>query len=86
LTDNQWQVIEKLVTGKVRGLKHSLRSILNEIFYLVKIGCQWRMLPSSFAPWTTFIIIIVVNGNTYGSIEELHEMLRDFPVAKLGII
>lgn len=36
LTDKQRQVIEN---DKNRKLKHSLRSIFNGIFYLVKTGC-----------------------------------------------
>ena len=36
LTDKQWQVIEN---DKNRKRKHSLRSIFNGIFYLVKTGC-----------------------------------------------
>lgn len=40
LTDKQWQVIEKFLDDKERKRKHSLRSIFNAIFYLVKIGCQ----------------------------------------------
>ncbi|WP_438871582.1 transposase [Phocaeicola sartorii] len=28
-----------------------MREIWNVIFYIVKTDCQWRMLPSSFAPW-----------------------------------
>jgi len=50
LTDKQWQIIEKISENKDRKRKHSLRSIFNAIFYLVKTGCQWRMLPSDFAP------------------------------------
>ena len=34
-----------------RKRKHSLRSIWNGINYLVKTGCQWRMLPKSYAKW-----------------------------------
>lgn len=34
-----------------RKRKHSLRSIWNAIRYLVKTGCQWRMLPLNFAKW-----------------------------------
>ena len=26
---------------------------MNAILYINKIGCQWRMLPSDFAPWQT---------------------------------
>ena len=83
LTDKQWQVIEKLVTGKVRKRKHSLRSILNGIFYLVKTGCQWRMLPSDFAPWNT-VYYYYRKWKYEGLIEELHEMLRDFTRRKAG--
>jgi hypothetical protein len=41
LTDKQWQVIEKLVNGKVRKRKHSLRSILDAMlrdFTCLKAG------------------------------------------------
>ena len=40
LTDKQRQVIENLLDDKVWKRKHSLRSIFNGIFYLVKTGCQ----------------------------------------------
>jgi putative transposase len=32
---------------------HSLREILDAIFYLVRSGCQWRMLPHEFPRWPT---------------------------------
>ncbi|MBK7882527.1 MAG: transposase [Chitinophagaceae bacterium] len=41
---------EKLLNIK-RKRKHDLRQILNAIFYLVKTGCQWRMLPGEFPKW-----------------------------------
>jgi len=34
-----------------RKRKHNLRSIWNAMQYIVKTGCQWRMLPSDFAKW-----------------------------------
>jgi len=41
--------------SRIRGGKpiHSLRNILNAIFYILRIGCQWRMLPSEFPSWET---------------------------------
>lgn len=33
-----------------RKRKYDLREIWNVIFYIVKTDCQWRILPSSFAP------------------------------------
>lgn len=31
--------------------KHSLRSVWNAIMYVVKTGCQCRMLPVNFPKW-----------------------------------
>ena len=32
---------------------HSAREILNAIFYVVRGGCAWRLLPHDFPPWKT---------------------------------
>lgn len=50
LSDSQWQVIKTYVSDN-RKRKHSLRHVFNAIVYLVKTGCQWRMLPSNFPKW-----------------------------------
>ena len=51
LSDNQWQFIKKVLQLDDRKRKHNLHSIWNAIQYLVKTGCQWRMLPVNFAKW-----------------------------------
>ena len=51
LSDNQWQFIKKTLQLDERKRKHNLQSIWNAIQYLVKTGCQWRMLPLNFAKW-----------------------------------
>ena len=33
--------------------KYTVTAILNAIFYLIKSGCQWRMLPPHFPKWRT---------------------------------
>jgi len=30
-----------------------LRSVLDAIFYLLRTGCQWRLLPREYPPWST---------------------------------
>jgi putative transposase len=50
LSDSQWQVISKYLDVQ-RSRKYELREIVNAILYVVKTGCQWRMLPGDFAPW-----------------------------------
>src|SRR2546423_4700690 len=50
LKDSQWQVIQEFLNVK-RKRKHDLREIINGVLYLVKTGCQWRMLPKDFPKW-----------------------------------
>ena len=50
LTDSQWEVVQKIIPD-TRRRKHSLRLIINALLYVVKTGCQWRMLPPCFPPW-----------------------------------
>jgi transposase len=54
--DAEWAVIEPympLAAGCGRRRKTSLREVVNAIFYIAQSGCQWRMLPSNFPPFTT---------------------------------
>jgi putative transposase len=56
LADPEWQLIDycfpkACTTGRPR--EHTQRELVNAIFYLVKTGCQWRNLPTHFAPWGT---------------------------------
>ncbi len=50
LTDSQWQYIDEKLQDK-RKRKHNLRVVWNAIAYLVRSGCQWRLLPSEYPPW-----------------------------------
>ena len=56
LSDAEWECIEPhLPTPKADGRPriHPLREILDAIFYIVKSGCAWRLLPHEFPPWKT---------------------------------
>ena len=56
LTDGEWSLLEPHLPGpKRRGRPrlHSPREILDAVFYVLKSGCQWRMLPRDFPPWKT---------------------------------
>lgn len=37
--------------GRGRPTKQEFRREINAILYVVKTGCQWRMLPKEFPPW-----------------------------------
>src|SRR3954453_15909354 len=56
LTDAEWALIEPLlpephVRGRPRGW--SLREVMNAIFYVLRGGVAWRLLPKDFPPRTT---------------------------------
>jgi putative transposase len=51
LTESQWQFIKSSLDLSNRKRKHDLREIWNSIHFLLKTGCQWRMLPSDFPKW-----------------------------------
>jgi putative transposase len=56
LSDFEWAVLEPYLpqpqtTGRPR--LHSYREILNAIFYLLRSGCAWRLLPRDLPPWKT---------------------------------
>ena len=37
--------------GRPRSI--DVRAVVNGIFYLLRTGCQWRLLPREFPPWPT---------------------------------
>jgi putative transposase len=57
LSDKGWEIIKPYIPTPItnRGKKriHPYREILNVIFYLLRSGCAWRMLPHDFPPWKT---------------------------------
>ena len=55
-TDAEWAVIEPhmpLPAACGRPRETELREVVNAIFYIAQTGCQWRLLPSDFPPFTT---------------------------------
>ncbi len=56
LSDDEWRCIDPHLpgpTGRGRPRLHGLRAILDAIFYVLKSGCPWRLLPRDFPPWKT---------------------------------
>jgi putative transposase len=54
LSDTEWACLEHyLPAPKTNGRPrvYPLREILNAIFYIVRSGCSWRLLPHDFPPW-----------------------------------
>jgi transposase len=56
LTDKEYAVLEPLLPcPKRRGRPRSvvLHEVLNAIFYILRGGVPWRLLPAGFPPWQT---------------------------------
>jgi putative transposase len=56
LSDDEWPHLSPHLpepTGQGRPRLHGLREILDAVFYVLKSGCPWRLLPREFPPWKT---------------------------------
>jgi putative transposase len=59
LNDTEWKVIEQYLPQRTpkgpggRPRENSWRQIVNGVFYLVRSGCAWRMLPVDLPKWKT---------------------------------
>src|SRR5918911_712763 len=86
LTDAEWECIKGLLPtpeNQGRPRLHSLREILNAIFYVVRSGCAWRLLPHDFPPWKTvhhYFRIWRIDGTW----ERLNAALRESLRVRLG--
>ncbi len=78
LSDAEWKLIEPLVPHVKLGgrpVEHARREIINAIFYVLRSGCQWPMLPHDLPPWKT-VYTYFRNWRLDGTWLEIHETLR----------
>ncbi len=82
LSDAEWAVLEPLVPAPKSGTpkggrppKHSRREIVNAIYYALRAGNSWRLLPHDFPAWQT----VYDYFNTWrqdGTWERIHAAVR----------
>jgi len=75
LTDSQWQVIQKLLLDQ-RKRKYELRQVFNAIFYVVKGGIPWRLMPKDLPPWKS-VYYYYAKFCRLGIWRELNDALRE---------
>jgi putative transposase len=78
LSDAEWAIAEPLVPpAKSGGRKRTtdVREVLNAIFYLLRTGCAWRMLPHDFPNWNT-VYTYFRNWRKDGTWQMLNDALR----------
>ena len=81
VVDSQWELLCSLLfqhalcgdVGRPRQI--CLREIVNAVFYVVRTGCQWRMLPHDFPKWQT-VYYHFRQWRLRGVWESIHEVLR----------
>ena len=79
LSDAEWSCLEPYLpapksTGRPRV--YPPREILNAIFYVVRSGCSWRLLPHDFPPWRS-VYHYFREFRLDGTWERMHAVLRE---------
>src|ERR1700747_2562075 len=82
LTDAAWSLIAPLLPAPQPGGRPrttDIRAVLNAIFYLLRTGCQWRLLPREFPAWGTVYHYFRTwkNAGVWASLQsEIYEQTR----------
>jgi putative transposase len=86
LTDAEWTLLKPLLPPESpigRPRLHSLRTILNAIFYQLRTGGAWRFLPQEWPPWKT-VYHYLRRWRVDGTWERIHTLLREALRLRLG--
>lgn len=85
LTDQQWQAVEPLLPAPRRGRPriHRLRLVLDTIWYVLRTGCAWRLVPNDLAPWHAAYRCFR-SWTAHGVWADIHDALREQVRAQAG--
>jgi putative transposase len=86
LSDHEWKYIEPHMPaprGHGRPRTHSQREILDAIFYILRSGCQWRLLPHDFPRWPT-VYHYFRAWRINGTWERINQAIRERLRIRLG--
>ena len=78
VTEKEWQRLDPLVPAAKPGgrpITYPRREIVNAIFYLLRTGCAWRLLPHDFPPWR-IVYYYFWRWRKAGIWEKIHDTLR----------
>jgi transposase len=78
VSDREWELLQPYVPEPKRGgrpEKYPKRDILNGIFYIVRGGCAWRLLPHDFPPWQIVYHYFWL-WRQDGTWQRMHDLLR----------
>ena len=85
MSDDEWSVLSPYLIqeGPGRPREHDIRRVINAIRYLLRSGCQWRMLPKEYPPWES-VYGYVRRWRSTGKWDAIHESLRGAVREKAG--
>src|SRR5215475_7903791 len=86
LSDREWALLEPLVPAPKSGgrpCRWERRELLNAIFYLVRSGEAWRLLPHDLPPWQTVYPYFRLWRHD-GTWEAIHTRLREKTRRQMG--
>src|SRR5215204_5627459 len=86
LSDGEWECLQPHIPApnkRGRPRTHGTREVLNAIFYVLKSGCPWRLLPKDFPPWKT-VYDWFRRWRIDGTWERLNTELRELLRVRLG--
>ena len=78
LSDAEWEFVAPLIPPAKSGGRPrtvDIREVLDAIFYVLRSGCAWRMLPHDFPNWQT-VYTYFRNWRKDGTWERLNTVLR----------
>lgn len=78
LTDHEWEALQPLLeVDETRGrpVQHDRRTMWDAVFYLVRSGASWRMLPSNLPPYKA-VFAFFARARDSGLLERVYERLH----------
>ena len=78
-SETEWAVIEKILGGPPklgRPPRFERRAVFDAIFYLVRTGGAWRLLPNDLPPWR-IVYYYYARWRAEGLWQKLHDALRE---------
>lgn len=86
LSDEEWAILALLIPLAKPGViprTTDMRAVCNGIYYQLKSGCQWEMLPQEFPPSST-VYVYYRKWQRRGVWEQLNHALRDQVREQMG--
>ncbi|MEO0841839.1 MAG: IS5 family transposase [Cyanobacteria bacterium J06643_5] len=80
VSDVEWDLIKPMIPAERKGKRGKkrevdMREVVNAIFYILRAGCSWRMMPHDLPPWQT-VYSYFRRWQRKGVWEKIHFQLR----------